>query len=412
MTRIPSLSREPSRSSLARSFGSRRHSIESNENENVFSDSCALDLQLSREPSREPTPLGDFPPPQRQYFDNPFHDPSESEDHPTNSSHPRIPQPQPDRSSTAKTRLMIDDVPSSSSRGLGRALSTSSRLTISRSESPYNGPSAPSHPYAMYSQMTRAPSVASQSTFRSFPESSFAARPRPEHPYHMYPQNTVEAEDEDITANGIPLGFPRGTQFQPSSGGSSSEVGDIIGSDGHIEQLPPYTRYADNTVAKGNMDDINGRRLSRASRTSRAPTQASASTLNYVPPLETASTTLLQPREQFEQDTEEQIAKKEGWRDRATKRTIFGMPVWGVILIVLSVLFSAIIGGVVGGIIGNKQGAERAYAKAYAKCLFDFNTNFADTRVGPRLLLYGLTQYQRLWDQTVLRCRPAISRYL
>lgn len=356
MSRHSPPSRVPSRSSLAQSFLSRRLSFESDD-ENVFSDNHALDFPLS---SRQ-TP-GGFPPPRQQYFDNPFHDPTEYESASNNVPIPEILHPEPERSSTAKTRLMIDDDLPTTSRGLARASSTSSRLTIPRSQSPYVGPAAPSHPYGMYPQMTRNPSVASQSTFRSVPDSSFLAHARPEHPYHMYPQNTVNAEDEDITANGIPLGFHRGTQFSGPSSGTSGEIGDIIGTDGHIEQLPPYTRYADNTVAKGNMDDLNRRRLSRASRISQAPTHLSEATTAPNPLSENSSAALLPAREEFEQEAEEQIAKKEGWRDRATKRTIGGLPVWVVILICLSVIFSAIIGGVVGGVIGNQQGAERAYA--------------------------------------------------
>lgn len=357
MSRHSPPSRAPSRSSLAHSFVSRRLSFESDD-ENVFSDTHALDFPLT---SRQGTQAG-FPPPRQQYFDNPFNDPSD-ETHASNTVPvPEASNAEPERNSTAKTRLMIDDGPSTSGRGLGRASSTSSRLTVPRSQSPYVGPSAPTHPYTMYSQITRNPSVASQSTFRSVPDSSFLAHARPEHPYHMYPQNTVEDEDEDITANGIPLGFPRGTQFQSSSGGSSGEVGDIIGTDGHIEQLPPYTRYADNTIAKGNMSDLNRRRPSQASRISRVTTHVSEANTAPNPISETSSAALLPAREEFEQDTEEQIAKKEGWRDRATKRTVAGLPVWVVIVIVLAVIFSATIGGVVGGVIGNQQGAERAYA--------------------------------------------------
>lgn len=358
MSRHSPPSRAPSRSSLARSFISRRLSFESDD-ENVFSDDHARDFPLTG----TQFPRGGFPPPRQQYFDNPFTDPANGEHASNNVPLPEIQQPEPERNSTAKTRLMIDDLPSASGRGLARASSTSSRLTVPRSQSPYSGPSAPSHPYGMYPQMTRNPSNASQSTFRSIPDSSFLAHTRPEHPYHMYPQNTVEAEDEDITANGIPLGFPRGNQFQASSGGSSGEVGDIIGTDGHIEQLPPYTRYADNTVAKGNMDDLNRRRLSRASRISQVPTQVSEAATAPNPLSESSSAALLPTaRGEFEHDREEEIAKKEGWKHRATKKAIGGLPVWVVILICLSVIFSAIVGGVVGGVIGNQQGAERAYA--------------------------------------------------
>ena len=79
----------------------------------------------------------------------------------------------------------------------------------------------------MYSQMTRASSIASQSTLQPGPESLFVPpRSGPEHPYQLYPQNTVPEEDEDITARGIPvLGFPRHdfTELNPYVTGASTE---------------------------------------------------------------------------------------------------------------------------------------------------------------------------------------------
>lgn len=270
---------------------------------------------------------------------------------------------------------MVDDVPTTADGGLGRTLSTSSRITIPRSQSPYNGPTAPSHPYTMYPQMTRASSVASESTLRPGSETPFVPHAGPQHPYQLYPQNTVPEEDDDITTNGIPLGFPR-TNFQSSNGRSNSDVGDIIGSDGHIEQLPPYSRYADNTVAKGNMDDIVARRRSmrsmrsirsmRSLRPALAPSHSSQPTTQTTTPSVATSTTLLQPTAQFEEETEAQRARKEGyrpgWGEQLRKPTIAGMPLWGLIVITLMIIFSATIGGVVGGIIGNKQGAQRALA--------------------------------------------------
>lgn len=342
-----SLSREPS---ITQSYRSRRTSTDSTRN--VFSDDHELDSPVTIDNE----PLSNIPQPRQQYFDDPFSDNHVSNTIPF-SDNPRFAT---DRNSTTKRRLMIDDVPTSSDGGLGRSLSTSSRITIPRSQSPYNGPTAPSHPYTMYPQMTRASSIASQSTLRPGPETPFVPpRNGPEHPYQLYPQNTVAEEDEDITAHGIPvIGFPR-TGFASSSGGSSTEAGDIIGSDGHIEQLPPYTRYADNTVAKGNMDSINGRRLSQ--RPSRASIAPSAST-QPAPPSNTASTTLLvPPREEFDQE-QEQIGRKEGWKEKAQRRTCFGMPLWGVVVIVLSILFAATVGGVVGGVIGNRQGQQQAWA--------------------------------------------------
>lgn len=351
--------------STARSLRSLRLSIDSHRD--VFGDEHELDSPVSVDDA----PLTNVPPPRQQYFDNPFNDPQTS----TGGPYPSLPQLQTgtDRNSTTKPTLMIDDMPATADRGLSRTLTTSSRTTIPRSQSPYTGPTAPSHPYAMYSQMARASSVASDSNSRPGSETPFVSHGGPQHPYQLYPQNTVPEEDEDITSSGIPLGFPR-TNFQSSNGGSSSDVGDIIGSDGHIEQLPPYTRYADNTVAKGNMDDIVGRRRSmrsmRSARSMRsirqAPTQSSQIATPAASPPVAASAALLRPRAQFEEETEAQRARKEGyrphWAEKLRKPTIAGMPLWGLIVITLMVVFAATIGGVVGGVIGNKQGAQRAYA--------------------------------------------------
>lgn len=358
----PSSSREPS---TTRSLRSLRISIDSSRD--VFSDDHELDSPVTIDDA----PLTNVPQPRQQYFDNPFNDPQTS----TVDPYPNLPQMQTDRTSTTKPRLMVDDVPTTADGGLGRTLSTSSRITIPRSQSPYNGPTAPSHPYTMYPQMTRASSVASESTLRPGSETPFVPHAGPQHPYQLYPQNTVPEEDEDITTNGIPLGFPR-TNFQSSNGRSNSDVGDIIGSDGHIEQLPPYSRYADNTVAKGNMDDIVARRRSmrsmrsirsmRSLRPALAPSHSSQPTTQTTTPSVATSTTLLQPTAQFEEETEAQRARKEGyrpgWGEQLRKPTIAGMPLWGLIVITLMIIFSATIGGVVGGIIGNKQGAQRALA--------------------------------------------------
>ena len=124
-----------------------------------------------------------------------------------------------------------------------RTSSTSSRFSMPRSQSPYVGPTGPSHPYAMYPQVTRASSIASESTIRPM-ERAFVGHPRPEHPYSMYPQNTVPEED-----NPIPLGFPGlGAIYRTRR--ADDEVADIVGVDGHVEELPPYTRYAENMLPK------------------------------------------------------------------------------------------------------------------------------------------------------------------
>lgn len=406
MTTQRPISREPSRLSIVsipQSQRTRRASTESNEN--VFSDDHEPDSPITIDDA----PLGDVPPSRQQFFDNPFHD-----RHASTTSLRRAPSPtQFDRSSIRKQRLMIDDAPSSST-GLRRTPSTASRISIPRADSPYRGPTAPSHPYGMYTQMARSGSIASQSTFRPGPETPFIPQGGPAHPYHMYPQNTVPTdEDEDITTNGFPLGFPR-TNISSSNGATHSDVGEIVGADGHIEQLPPYSRYADNTVAKGNMDRINRARSMRSVRSARstAPTQISDTTtaVNAASVGDSEANLLERPRELFEEETEAQRARKEGWqetwKDRLRKQTRCGIPLWGLLAIVAIVLASATAGGIVGGVIGNKAGAQRAYANAATTTTIWLDA--IPTTLGPNASPLPTGYYQIPFNQTqeIKQCIP------
>ncbi len=81
-------------------------------------------------------------------------------------------------------------------------------------------------------------------------ESSYTGPRAPAHPYGLYPQDTVAATPEVVPAT-IPLGFHGlPDQYQRRIGQDSEDIADIVGPDGHTEQLPPYTRYPDETYAR------------------------------------------------------------------------------------------------------------------------------------------------------------------
>ncbi|KAK8053827.1 hypothetical protein PG996_013128 [Apiospora saccharicola] len=114
-----------------------------------------------------------------------------------------------------------------------------------RPESPYEGPSGPSFPYQMYPQnvrLARTASVATASTAAVSEVSSYRGPRGPTHPYQMYPQNTVpgvESTEDRITPAPIPVGFPGAAdQYQRRIGPDGEEIADMIGPDGHTEQLP------------------------------------------------------------------------------------------------------------------------------------------------------------------------------
>lgn len=135
-----------------------------------------------------------------------------------------------------------------------RSSSVSTDVPFMRAESPYRGPAGPSHPYQMYpqeSRLARTPSVATTSTMQ-VPDRPYNGPAGPTHPYGMYPQNTVpEGEVATAPIATVPVGFP-GLQsdYQRRLGPDGEEIADIIGPDGHTEQLPPYTQYPDEAFAR------------------------------------------------------------------------------------------------------------------------------------------------------------------
>jgi hypothetical protein len=137
-----------------------------------------------------------------------------------------------------------------------RASSVSTEMAYVRPESPYRGPTGPSFPYQMYpqeSRLARTASMAITST-ASITERSYAGPSGPTHPYGMYPQNIVaesEAGDAPPPPPPVPVGFPGlNNNYQRRLGPDGEEAAGIIGPDGHTEELPPYTQYPDDAMAR------------------------------------------------------------------------------------------------------------------------------------------------------------------
>lgn len=143
--------------------------------------------------------------------------------------------------------------------------STASFATTSNGDNPFEMSTGPSHPYGMYAQntMARTPSVATASSERH-PHRSMSLQ-RPTHPYAMYSQSGLPEELDDGTPlepsppavppiqTAIPLGFPGLGAGYHRVLGPDGEEQDIIGPDGHTEQLPPYSRYPDQGPTKASL---------------------------------------------------------------------------------------------------------------------------------------------------------------
>lgn len=106
-----------------------------------------------------------------------------------------------------------------------------------RNDSPFHGSSSSSSQFLTDSSRT-GPST----------EGEYNGPRGPTHPYALYPQNT--AMSEELSSQHIPIGFPGHTvTYQRQVGPDGEEIGDLVGPLGHMEELPPYTRYPDGPYA-------------------------------------------------------------------------------------------------------------------------------------------------------------------
>ncbi|KAE8145042.1 hypothetical protein BDV25DRAFT_145031 [Aspergillus avenaceus] len=247
-----------------------------------------------------------------------------------------------------------------------RSQSTSSRFSMPpRALSPYTGATGPSHPYAMYPQVgvSRSPSIATTSTIRPM-DRPLGDTNAPQHPYAMYPQNVVAEEEMDapVDAPVIPVGFPGHTQaYQRPPNRADDDVGDLIGPDGHTEQLPPYSRYPDPPAVpkvEGTFDpvpDAGGVALHDTTPNERQE-----------PPVSEVSsrTVVADPPPNREENYEPEpaaatgvMAFEEKLKSKGKKKACCGLPVWTLVLIGVVMLVGACIGGVIGGVLGAKKAA-------------------------------------------------------
>jgi hypothetical protein len=253
------------------------------------------------------------------------------------------------------------------SHGPQRSLSTASSFIPPRAASPYHGPTGPSHPYSMYPQVvTRSSTVSSNATVRP-PERAFVPGSGPEHPYSMYPQNTVPEMEEGLAMgfNDIPVGFPGHAprHYHRQIGPDGEDVADIIGPDGHTEQLPPYTRYPNGIGPKtgfpGPASILSEERSAEAEMAEPGTPQEHRTSRTAVVPGSP-------PSDHSTNDTSGSF--KEKWAEKGKKRICRGcMPLWVAALIAFLFFLGIVIGGVIGGITANRSGLEQGQDQAQAQ---------------------------------------------
>ncbi|KAI9762702.1 MAG: hypothetical protein M1840_001169 [Geoglossum simile] len=249
---------------------------------------------------------------------------------------------------------------------------TTSSFIISRTVSPFQGPSRPTHPYAMYPQGTGFPSPVTgvASTVR-LPDRAFIGAGGPAHPYGMYPQNTVpEGVDsgDSTPVLQIPVGFPGlGQNYQRRLGPEGEEAGDIIGPDGHTEQLPPYTRYPDGIPPKGHIVSASEGSSSGAlyagpgapeydPRRSQVSVGIQQSRLSVRSVMSDSSQAQLNAVGTSGSDTNGNL--KEKLAERGKRKMCRGkIPLWWIAVIIL--LSAFLVGGITGGLFARHRERER-----------------------------------------------------
>lgn len=251
--------------------------------------------------------------------------------------------------------------------GVHRSMSTASAHSFAGSQSPFSDPTGPSHPYGMYPQdlgISRTTSVATVSTLRT---SRMASTRQPAHPYALYPQNT-NSEAESSSFSPVPVGFPGNNSRYNRRIGADGEEQDLVGVDGHIEQLPAYSRYADEHTKQM------GVALPSIGEASVSPgianTFYSPSALQYPvaspdSPIQseevsTPTSTTRQAHttiQSIDMSQSEKSWREKDWKERRATR-FCGLPlIWiGVTLAVMFAVFAFVCAGVLGGILGKKHG--------------------------------------------------------
>jgi hypothetical protein len=205
----------------------------------------------------------------------------------------------------------------------------------------------------MYPQIGigRSGSVTTTSTVR--PADAPLQEPTaPQHPYGLYPQNI--ALEDGVDGNPIPVGFPGHNPSYRGESAQPDDVGDIVGPDGHLEQLPPYSRYP---MGMGPKDDASTASLVSLRRDQdpeeneerRAPSVGSSNTLvdaNSVTRLTSETATSL----------EEKLKKK------SRQKVCCGVPIWLLALTGTVMLLGACLGGVIGGVLGARKAEQTGKA--------------------------------------------------
>jgi len=264
-----------------------------------------------------------------------------------------------------------------------RVLSSRSSGQFARSNSQRNGATGPSHPYSMYPQGTLARTESVTTAPTSQPQPS-AAQGGPQHPYALYPQNIgddSDGDDEEQVQNQVPLGFHGLGQTYRRQRGPDGEEQDIVGFYGHVEQLPPYSRYPDDGPEKQPLLPVPEPPTATHSRVpvqgtdpsmplmhtqiepTPLPQQQSPQSMTDESELVRQDSAASRPTSHLLASSDDSVSMDKSWSEKSWKEKrktrVCGVPCWWFLAAVSVIAFVAVVtGGAVGGFVAGQQKAE------------------------------------------------------
>ncbi|KAI9663298.1 MAG: hypothetical protein M1831_002582 [Alyxoria varia] len=215
----------------------------------------------------------------------------------------------------------------------------------------------------------------------------------PAHPYALYTQNVAaDAAPTSVPTNHIPVGFPGNQSQYHRRIGPEGEEQDLVGPDGHTEQLPPYTRYPDET----NQKTLAGTALPAIGESTPVESPESETQGLDRHPLERNSQYgshgsaggehILAPASQYQKEEVDNQAKSwrgGGWNEKKRTKICGVMPLWLVLLLLVGmvVVVAAVCGGVIGGVLGHHAGSEAAQESDAAEASTEAVTTTTETQL-------------------------------
>lgn len=233
----------------------------------------------------------------------------------------------------------------------------------------------PTHPYQAYMQRTTGDTT-TPSDDQERPSAYYSGPRRPTHPYSLYPQSTAPLGDPG--AGPIPVGFSGlGGAYRRQLGPDGEEAGDLIGPLGHMEELPPYTRYPEQAFVR----DPSAQAEEPVARPAPAPSNpspAAETEPRALPPASGPTATPSMSQQATAPDGEQLAAPRSAhsgdtagssgtdlttsvkdfadrprgkWARRARTKFLGIIPCWAICLLVFALVIVGIVMGVVLGIL-------------------------------------------------------------